>query len=806
MAANIKQLRAEQDHPDADGHPDELERVHQAELEAYHQRQEEMEEELARLRAELGDEALARQALSAELEERTRASEDRHRDQEDQSELITALHAEVAQEKDRATDLGVRLQEALLDVDGLRNAEHTLTAQLQQLRDERTKHFQSTSEAQAVTDDLRAQVAGLQAQLEASNRQLADAQQERDTALRTQTTETERVMRDRIAEADGDRAVLEHQNLNLSKQLEDMRLNVEDKLANARNTAIRQADGLKAELSFSKAQLRDAQRREAVLSDELAMLKESADALSSDRTHQSEIAKDAVAVASRYYETCRPLLRVVNAAATSKRIGSDDVDKDNDRPPSSASVARSSSDMRESVLIRSLASAKAFDLDAFAETINRVVVRLKRYTKGYKHMRDISRTKITFTDFQKGDVALFLPTRDPSRRSYAAFNVNAPHHFLKADGNRREWSDNRDWIMARITTCEEVVAGETPETNPFGITPGLRYQVHATEPFDPAAIPKFPRRSTSMGMNSLLLQDASPNQPSRIRSFTPGTSAPSAPMGMPTETPSGLSTSLRETAPVIMSPAVVTQKPDSYFPPMSSSPSSTDQSVDAADPTVPPPSTVQVEQVTPTDQPKLSPVAESMTNSKGSTIAAVPMRTSHYRTSSRSTASPTLRDAPIFAPSYLGRPASVASSHSQHPHSIPIGAPGGKSAPAMAITTSDGGSGSHSPGDRGPFLDRRPSIPSLNPLGQRDEGGIGRSPLGTTTIPSGTGTGTRTGAGTPDDVAVSVSSGKVTPRTISRGFSIGGLGKKRTVSNASSVGADKTQTAVDILKQYEEKK
>jgi hypothetical protein len=38
--------------------------------------------------------------------------------------------------------------------------------------------------------------------------------------------------------------------------------------------------------------------------------------------------------------------------------------------------------------------------------------------------------------------------------------VNAPHHFLKADDRMLEEAKSRDWIMARIISSEEAVAGE----------------------------------------------------------------------------------------------------------------------------------------------------------------------------------------------------------------------------------------------------------------------------------------------------------------------------------------------------------
>lgn len=129
----------------------------------------------------------------------------------------------------------------------------------------------------------------------------------------------------------------------------------------------------------------------------------------------------------------------------------------------------------------------------------------------------------------------------------------------------------------------------------------------------------------------------------------------------------------------------------------------------------------------------------------------------------------------------------------------------------MAITTSDG-SGSHSPGDRAPFLDRdrRTSVSSFGPGHREEVSGIGRSPLGTSSTsqsglrPPLTAPATG-GLGLADDGMGT--GGKITSRTISRGFSIGGFGKKRTASNASSIsGVDKTQTAMDMLKQFEDKK
>ena len=367
-------------------------------------RQAELQEELVRLRTDLGEEMLARQALSTQLDATNRAHEDRLRDHDDQTELVTALQAELAQEKDRATDLGVRLQEALLDVDGLRNAEQSLASQIQALQDERSTAMQRLSQSQSESRNLESQLAGLRAELDATASQLNQARRERDQAHRNQSAEAERMMRDRIAEADGDRAVLEHQNLTLTKQMDDLKVETDEKLSAARNTAIRQADGLKAELSLTRAQLREVQRRETVLADELAMAKDAATAISLDTHNKSDLSRDAITLVVRYHETCQRLLSAINASSTINGT-STAASRHLKSPPASAAVSVSSKDeLKESAMGKSLATAAAFDLVIFSEAVQRTISLVKKWSKSCKSYRDLSRSKISYNNFSKGDL------------------------------------------------------------------------------------------------------------------------------------------------------------------------------------------------------------------------------------------------------------------------------------------------------------------------------------------------------------------------------------------------------------------
>ncbi|WWC87153.1 uncharacterized protein L201_002039 [Kwoniella dendrophila CBS 6074] len=528
----------------------ELEEQYQQRLEASQNRQAELQDELVRLRNDLSEEMLARQALSAELEVRSKEQEEKYREQEDPTEFIKGLQAEFTQEKDRATDLGVRLQEALLDVDGLKSAEQTLISQLQELQEERTRSLQNLGDAQLEAQNLESQLAGVRAELEATTQQLSEAQSDRDVALKNQSAEAERMMRDHIAETDGDRAVLEHQNFTLTKQLEDRKNELDEKLNSLKNTHIRQVDGLKAELSFTKAQLREVQRKETVLIDELAMAKDSATAMTQERSHQTDISKDSIALVTKYHEICSRLFTAINNSTTISGVGagtgnntshSQFIGHSSSNILSSASKSQSAmtnlplshsissnsnsnnGELRESVLVRSLETAQNFDLVAFSEAVTKTIGLVKKWSKSCRQFRDLAKSKISFVNFAKGDLALFLPTRNAAARSWAAFNVSAPHNFLKVSDAMQEQTKTREWIIARIVKTEEAIAsgGDSIETNPFGLADGLRYYTHHVEEYNPHAI-RPSRRSTSTSLQPNADKDASISQILSSTHKTPG--------------------------------------------------------------------------------------------------------------------------------------------------------------------------------------------------------------------------------------------------------------------------------------------
>ena len=100
----------------------------------------------------------------------------------------------------------------------------------------------------------------------------------------------------------------------------------------------------------------------------------------------------------------------------------------------------------------------------------------KKYQKDSRAYREKSHRlqteahdKIAYRSFKEGDLALFLPTRNQATRPWAAFNVGAPHYFLREQDAHKLQA--RDWLLARISRVEERVVDLSRS-----LTNGLRSQ------------------------------------------------------------------------------------------------------------------------------------------------------------------------------------------------------------------------------------------------------------------------------------------------------------------------------------------
>ncbi|KAF2231620.1 hypothetical protein EV356DRAFT_525793 [Viridothelium virens] len=113
-----------------------------------------------------------------------------------------------------------------------------------------------------------------------------------------------------------------------------------------------------------------------------------------------------------------------------------------------------------------LSALSRFSLPALGETLTKrlrdVEHTARKWQKEARSARDRASAlahdahdKLALKDFKEGDLALFLPTRNASQGAWAAFNVNAPHYFLRETEAHR--LRQREWLVARITRVEERV-------------------------------------------------------------------------------------------------------------------------------------------------------------------------------------------------------------------------------------------------------------------------------------------------------------------------------------------------------------
>lgn len=171
--------------------------------------------------------------------------------------------------------------------------------------------------------------------------------------------------------------------------------------------------------------------------------------------------------------------------------------------------ASDDSDVEASKFNEFIQDIDGFDIDAFSDAIAKrvketehITRKWQRETRAYRdkahRAQSEAHEKIAFRTFKEGDLALFLPTRNQATRPWAAFNVGAPHYFLREQDSHK--LRTRDWLVARISKVEERVvdlsksiSGLNPasdrrsigdasdggasydDENPFELSDGLRW-------------------------------------------------------------------------------------------------------------------------------------------------------------------------------------------------------------------------------------------------------------------------------------------------------------------------------------------
>ncbi|CAL1699479.1 unnamed protein product [Somion occarium] len=507
----------EQAYAELEAHIAELNHAKSEQEEAFQRERRDFEREITELKAQLkasdsGRNALERDLHSykAHLESETtsrRILEQRNAElssgaDNQRSSLATAL-AEATERTKAAEVLRQELAQVRSEFEEVKSLESRNATKVANLLEEQANALRRLDEARSRGEDLQQQIQ--QARLESDELQhaLADTSKEKDRLLKAQASEHDRLLRDHIAEADGDRAVLEHQYLELQAALEGAERQLKDIRAQLDMTNS-DAMGLREELQRVEHELREARHVERILTEDLGAGKASQSDFELQLENSNRLIAQILDVALRFRESHLKALAAASAMTThpgsSKGVSSTSLTE------SSFGALRRGvtnhldepSPIDPSDPAAALEILRTFDHDQFLEAIHKTGSTIRKWQKQCKEYRERAKGKISFRNFAKGDLALFLPTRNSVSKPWAAFNVSFPHYFLQATGHLAEQLKTREWIVARITSItERVVDAKDASTNPYGLGDGVKYYMLEVEDWTQPTHHSSKRRSSN---------------------------------------------------------------------------------------------------------------------------------------------------------------------------------------------------------------------------------------------------------------------------------------------------------------------
>ncbi|KAI0370493.1 hypothetical protein BV20DRAFT_1018587 [Pilatotrama ljubarskyi] len=453
-----------------------------------------LERDLHSVRAQLESEANARRILDERNTEMSAEADTKGQ------ELARAL-AEATEQARIAEHLRQKLTQVQEEFEAVKSLEARNAEKVAMLLEEQANTLRRLEEARARGEDLEAQIQAARSESDDVKRALVEAGKEKDRLLRAQASEHDRLLRDHIAEADGDRAVLEHQFSELRAALEDTERQLKDARAQA-EMANADAVGLREELQRIEHELRDTRRDERAVREDLragrASQSQYEHRLEESERLVAQLLDVALAFRNAHVKALTTVQAMVahpgskNAATTNLADSMHSNGRHTIVPHSGEPLPIDPSDP-----VGALEALRAFDHDHFLEAINKAGSTIRKWQKQCKDYRERAKGKISFRNFAKGDLALFLPTRNSVSKPWAAFNVSFPHYFLKATGHLAEQLKTREWIVARITSItERIVDSKDPSTNPYGLGDGVKYYMLEVEDWTQPSYPSKRRESS----------------------------------------------------------------------------------------------------------------------------------------------------------------------------------------------------------------------------------------------------------------------------------------------------------------------
>ncbi|KDN52910.1 hypothetical protein K437DRAFT_231291 [Tilletiaria anomala UBC 951] len=408
--------------------------------------------------------------LRKELEEHRRAELDARQQAEEDADRIHELESHLV-------DVQAELEDA-------RAAQHDATSRIEGLLSQGSSAEKEIHKAQERISELNDQLAQARHECHQARDALLEAEASRDKLIRTQR-----------AEADGDRAILE-------EKLKDMEAHLQE-AKEALDSSSREVHLLRQELEVKqeamdvvRGQLDSADDSHEKMIKETEAAKELAAEAESARVALQRINGDLIAQARGWTiqmlhvrETVRsmPALSSRSAALAEEKLAtmqtrltsSEELERQEALDAFQVEDADQSSG-EDLLKVLRLVSPK--DIHDEAKTKLESLVKLvKKWAKAYKTLKDnydrLKGERIAFANFQIGDLALFLPTRDSSEtKTWAAFNIGFPHFFMHIDGALAEQVKTKQWLVGKIMNIKgQVVNAADETTNPYKLTPGVKF-------------------------------------------------------------------------------------------------------------------------------------------------------------------------------------------------------------------------------------------------------------------------------------------------------------------------------------------
>ncbi|KAI5474197.1 hypothetical protein MNV49_003971 [Pseudohyphozyma bogoriensis] len=483
------------------------------------------------------------------------------------------------------------LEETERQLTEARTSAEDLKSELGLVQGQHTSLRSDHDNAQWELSRIRATVADLEHQVHAAEA----AQRDASSAI----AEKERLLKEQRTESELDRALLEKEVKDLNRALASK--NGEIALTNGRCSTLEDvASGLRDQISRWEVQSAKKENEVGVAKSEAEMARKEREQgiveVQRELVQTTKVAREALKLAGTLRDDNLKLTNVLLAPAPTKSDSSSD---NPEKTTLSSSVAEPvpdpvALDYAERDLDELLAEVSKYDPDALNEAVKAKVESLtsltKKWTKEAKAYRERAHRatagandKIAFRNFAKGDLALFLPTRNSTVPVWAAFNVSFPHHFLAATTPTiREQMKTREWIVARITSLTETVVDVKP--GPLSASTVVVDSIPSPAPDfrRSASTPGLPSNATDLARSEFAIvgniveedetsRPASPASPSTLRQPVPSAADQPA-YDSPPQTPSALALSLAKSPPTPQEPALSTPPTQARSDPFASGP------------------------------------------------------------------------------------------------------------------------------------------------------------------------------------------------------------------------------------------